>query len=115
MNTETMITAQNVDLTSCDREQIQYAGAILPHGALLVVSEPEMRILQASQNTDELLGVPAKDLVGAELSRVFSGEQLERLRDRLGREKLDGIPVHVLRPAIGGREFDVLAHRYDGY
>jgi len=114
MNTETMITAQNVDLTSCDREQIQYAGAILPHGALLVVSEPEMRILQASQNTDELLGVPAKDLVGAELSRVFSGEQLERLRDRLGREKLDGMPVHVLRPAIGGREFDVLAHRYDG-
>ena len=113
MINDSVITAENVDLTNCDREQIQYAGAIQPHGVILAVSEPELRILQVSQNSGEVLGVDAKDLVGAELSRLFSAEQLERTREFLSREKLDGSPVHFSRETIAGREFDVLAHRYD--
>lgn len=113
MTNQTVITAKNVDFTNCDLEQIQYSGAIQPHGAILVVGEPELRILQASQNTGELLGVAAGDLVGAELSRVFSLEQMERIRGCLSREKLDGTPVHVFQSAVAGRDFDVLVHRCD--
>jgi two-component system, chemotaxis family, sensor kinase Cph1 len=52
-----LITAENVDLSNCDREQIQFVGAIQPHGALLVVQEPELRIIQVSANTKEILGL----------------------------------------------------------
>ena len=32
---EEIITAQNVDLSNCDREQVQFCGAIQPHGVTL--------------------------------------------------------------------------------
>jgi two-component system, chemotaxis family, sensor kinase Cph1 len=64
MNTTASITAKAVDLSNCDREQIQFAGAILPHGVLLVLRQPECTIVQASQNTGTLFGIEAKALLG---------------------------------------------------
>ena len=110
---DTLITSLNVDLTNCDREQIQYAGAIQPHGAMLVLDEQELRVLQASQNTGELLGIAAEALIGADLQSFLTDAQVEGLRTRLLREKLDGVPKHVGRAVIAGREFDLLAHRFD--
>ena len=110
---ETMVTSKTVDLTNCDLEQIQYAGAIQPHGALLVVEEPELRILQASRNTEELLGVPATTLVGRHLHTVFSETQLADMREHLLRHTLAGPPVHVARIALFDRSFDMFAHRVD--
>ena len=46
----TLATANNVDISSCDREQVHLVGAIQPHGALLVLQEPSLRIVQASIN-----------------------------------------------------------------
>ena len=34
--------APELDLTQCDREPVHLAGAIQPHGALLVLTEPEL-------------------------------------------------------------------------
>ncbi len=110
---ETIITPKNVDLTNCDQEQIQYAGAIQPHGAMLVLREPELRILQASQNTGELLGIPAEELARTNLRRLFNEEQLDGIRVRLRLENLERAPIHVARTRLSGRDFDVLAHRYD--
>ena len=45
---ENLVTAGNVDLSNCDRELIQYVGAIQPHGVMLVLQEPELRVVQAS-------------------------------------------------------------------
>ena len=111
---QTMITSQNVDLSNCDREQIQYSGAILPHGALLTVSEPDLRVLQASVNCDEMLGIPADQLIGDSLWKIFDKDQMRMARDRLGRDKLDGAPSHLLRLSLPGHDFDVFAHRRDG-
>jgi light-regulated signal transduction histidine kinase (bacteriophytochrome) len=108
-----MVTSKTVDLTNCDREQIQYAGAIQPHGALLVMEEPELRILQASRNTGELLGIPAQTLVGGNLRSLFSEEQLAGLRGHLLGQNLDGPPLHVARTEFSNQSFDVLAHRRD--
>ena len=36
------------DLSNCEREQIHLAGSIHPHGALLLVREPNCVIVQAS-------------------------------------------------------------------
>ena len=51
------------DLTNCERELIHLAGSVQPHGALLVLREPGLRILQVSANVDALLGVPAENLL----------------------------------------------------
>ncbi len=45
------------DLSNCEREQIHLAGSIQPHGALLVVREPDLDIVQMSRNASDLLGV----------------------------------------------------------
>lgn len=66
-----MITPHNVDLSNCDREHIQYAGAILPHGALLTVNEAGSPIQQATVNCDEILGTPADQLIGNSLEKLF--------------------------------------------
>ena len=47
---EPLVTAKNVTLNNCDREQIHIPGAIQPHGAMLVVAEPGLIVLQASAN-----------------------------------------------------------------
>ncbi len=46
------------DLSNCEREQIHLAGSIQPHGALLVVREPDFLIVQASANARAFLGAP---------------------------------------------------------
>ena len=45
------------DLSNCEREQIHLAGSIQPHGALLVVREPELIVIQKSANAASLLGL----------------------------------------------------------
>ena len=59
------------NLSNCEREQIHLAASIQPHGALLLVREPDGVILQRSENaaaflghSGELLGVPLKSLAG---------------------------------------------------
>jgi light-regulated signal transduction histidine kinase (bacteriophytochrome) len=110
---EGMATSGAVDPANCDREQIQYSGAIQPHGALLAVGEPELRILQASRNTGHLLGIAAEKLVGGNLRLLLSDEQIGKML-RLLAGKPDAPPLHVARMRIAGREFDVVAHRCDG-
>ena len=108
-----MVTAQNVDLSNCDREQIQYAGAIQPHGALITASEPGLIVLQASVNCDELLGFSAEQLLGNSLETIFDALQMRAIREQLDRGTLS-VPYHVFRTIERGNEFDVFAHRGGG-
>lgn len=74
---------ETVDLTNCDREPIQYAGAIQPHGALLVLEEPALRILQVSANTKPYLGLAPAALLGQPLGVLLDDATVETLRARL--------------------------------
>ena len=60
------------DLSNCEREQIQFAGSVQPHGVLLVLREPELEIVQVSANSLLLLGVDARGLLGKSV-QVFGG------------------------------------------
>jgi light-regulated signal transduction histidine kinase (bacteriophytochrome) len=51
------------DLTNCERELIHLAGSVQPHGLLLALREPGLRIIQASANTQALLGLAAQSLL----------------------------------------------------
>ena len=56
--TDTILERDRVDLTTCDREPIHIPGAILPHGAMLVLECDTLRVLQAAGDTAGLLGRP---------------------------------------------------------
>jgi len=96
------------DLSNCEREQIQLAGSIQPYGALLVVSEPDFIVVQASANACDFLGFDR--LLGKSLS-ALEGDLLLRILPHVN-DPLHTIPVGV-RCCVGNPSgaFDGLVHR----
>lgn len=96
------------DLSNCEREQIHLAGSIQPHGALLVVREPELEIVQASVNSASFLHLDS--LVGCRLDDL-QGDLAAKLRPHLD-QPIDTIPI-ALRCRLGrpAAHFDAMVHR----
>ncbi|WP_295459082.1 GAF domain-containing protein [uncultured Thiodictyon sp.] len=105
-----------VDFSDCDREQIQYAGAIQPHGALLVLQEPALRIIQASANTGDYLGLPPEVLLGQGIERLLGDEATAALRTRLASHDLSGMLLHLMSVRSSARNecFHLFGNRADG-
>ncbi|MBS0559904.1 MAG: GAF domain-containing protein [Proteobacteria bacterium] len=98
------------DLSNCEREQIHLAACIQPHGALLLVREPELSIVQSSANAGAFLNLTG-DLAGLPLSAI-PGTLADRVAGVLA-DPLDTIP-RAVRCAIAGVEHDALLHRPAG-
>ena len=96
------------DLSNCEREEIHLAGSIQPHGALLVVSEPDHRVIQASANAAEFLNLG--NVLGVPLAEI-DGDLLIKILPHLD-PTAEGMPVAV-RCRIGNpsAEYDGLIHR----
>ncbi|MGY1607978.1 SpoIIE family protein phosphatase [Geodermatophilus sp. SYSU D00700] len=60
-----------VDLDNCAREPIHVPGSVQPRGALLAVSEPDLVVVQASENLAGLTGVAWSDALGRPLADVL--------------------------------------------
>jgi chemotaxis family two-component system sensor kinase Cph1 len=97
------------DLSNCEREQIHYAGSIQPHGALLVVRENDLAIVQASANAGAMLGLGAP-LLGRSLADL-PGDLLDSISPHFN-APLQTLPVAV-RCTVGsrGEAFDAMLHR----
>jgi len=101
----TLATANNVDISSCDREQVHLVGAIQPHGALLVLQEPSLRIVQASINSADFLGIPCEQLVGQCLDYLLGDENTAAISAQLLAKKLTGTFTHLLSlPCLAHRD-----------
>lgn len=103
------------DLTNCERELIHLAGSIQPHGVLLVLSDPSLEILQASENVDEILGEGVDDLLGCPLSRLGGNIAI-----RLG-QVITSLDLAEPKPFLchtgfegGRRHFEGTVHRHSG-
>ena len=106
----------SVDATNCDREPIHIPGAILPHGALLVLDADTLEILQAAGDTSGLLGVPLQALLGQSAAMLFRPDQVATLRALSATLGLTR-PRHLLDPTMRiapDRPLDVSLHRSDG-
>ena len=101
------------DLSNCERELIHLAGSVQPHGALLVLREPELVIVQATANVATLLGLSVERLLNRPVS-VLEGDIEARLRQLAGTSELnDPLPLHCHTLRAGRRcEFEGLAHRH---
>ncbi len=117
MNRQIIISPlEEIDLTNCDREPIHISGHIQPHGVLMAVSEPELEILQISENTQELLGIEAESAIGQNLSLLLERGQLEKLKVCLLNDNLKTINPIKLSANKAGEilEFDCIIHRLEG-
>nr|MCU0527789.1 ATP-binding protein [Elainella sp. Prado103] len=111
-----------IDLTNCDREPIHLPGQIQPHGVLLTLQEPELIVLQASQNTASWLGIEAEQLLGQTLDVLFDPAQIADLKTRLANHHLslfNPVEIRVRSPATDPRSthyqlFDAILHRSQG-
>lgn len=100
------------DLTECAREPIHIPGAIQPHGALLALREPELTIVQASDNCAAVLRCAAAELLGRDFRALMDPEARERVDAALA----EGDPARVspLSLTLARQRFDGLFHRSDG-
>ncbi|WP_449433901.1 ATP-binding protein [Pseudomonas putida] len=101
----------------CAQEPIQVPGSIQPHGFLLVLDETDLRILQASENAERWLGLPARELLGGTFSDwVSEGFDLRAQLQRLPRDEIFPFhigDVHLRQGSPCGDRLRLLAHRHD--
>ena len=100
------------DLTACEREPIHSPGTVEPNGAMLVLGEDALTILQASSNISTFLNVAPEELLGMSLTKLFSQEIVHQL---VSGPKGDGERHYVVGLwASGGVLLDALVHRFKG-
>lgn len=101
-----------VALRNCEREPIHIPGAIQPHGVLLTLAEPELTVMQVSDNVEQHLGRRADELLDQPVSQLLDPDTVERIREALtlGRwDDLNPVPINA-----AGREFDGIVHQHAG-
>jgi chemotaxis family two-component system sensor kinase Cph1 len=100
-----------VDLSNCDLEPIHIPASIQPHGALLVLREPDLTITQASENVGELCGRRFEEVLDHSLSSLLGTTATEEIRAVVKEGQWDSAnPLHL---EAGGRHFEGIVHRYD--
>lgn len=116
MSDLTLISAEKVDFSSCYGEAIHIPGSIQPHGVLLVLQEPEFKILQASNNTEQFFGIPATSLINKKLNVIFSQYQIKILKHCLAQKNPE--ILNPLKLSVKIRDntltFDGIVHRNEG-
>ena len=103
-----------VDLDNCAREPIHVPGSIQPRGVLLVVSEPDNVVRQASENLADLVGVAWSRAIGQPLAEALgrpAAEAVVRSASAFG-DLRERNPVEITLDVDGSpRPVDALLHR----
>ncbi|UPL48231.1 ATP-binding protein [Hymenobacter sublimis] len=112
--TDESLVGQPITLTNCDREPIHIPGSIQPYGFLLCLDPRTHRVVQASANTDQLLGLPAETLIGRDLTFLFHEERLQELSTQWftldENQRLQGVRLDQL---ASQPYFKLIQHRFD--
>ncbi len=104
-------------IENCDSEPVQTPGCVQAHGALLVLRLSDLRIVQASDNTDTILGHPVVQLLEQSIGVIIGTDGQAQLQDLLTKEKTDCNPLYLLTlPLREGAKgaLDVTIHTMDG-
>jgi chemotaxis family two-component system sensor kinase Cph1 len=99
---------EELRLRECAQEPIHVPGSIQPHGALLAVEPNSLEILQASENSSEVLGLPVSPLLGAGVKAVFGADITSFLQT--GFNAADPRATYSIVEHVNNQSFDVIAH-----
>ena len=84
-------------LEGCSKESVYAPGYIQPHGVLLTLQEPHLKILQVSENVEQFFGISAVALLGQSLQKLFSRTQVKRITEFLLQDNLNRCNPFELR------------------
>ncbi len=113
------MTADRVDLETCDREPIHLIGAVQPHGALIAINMTTRIIEYASANTAEFLGREAASMLGRDLAYVIGAENVAEMPEFPDQPSMPELlnPWFFSFAGPDGKviEIECLPHRNDGH
>ncbi|MEP7315258.1 MAG: HWE histidine kinase domain-containing protein [Sphingomicrobium sp.] len=100
-----------VDLSNCDREPIHQLGAIQPIGCLIAVST-DWYIQRVSANISQFFDATPEQMIGMQMTGVFSGDAIHALRNRLALLRGQDAVERLFRFRLteDGTQFDVALH-----
>src|SRR4051812_42864140 len=101
-----------IDLSDCDREPIHVPGTIQPFGVLLVVTEPEMTVVQVSENVSDHFSLGVEDVLGRPLTSLMAPASVDEIRQVLSAETWH--TANPLRVVVQGTQVDAIVHRHEG-
>ena len=102
------------DLSNCERELIHLAGSVQPHGALLLLREDNLAVLQASANCVAVLGLPTQALLEHTL-KLLGGDIEARVTELLPGLGADPLPLQcTVQPPGATRRLEGALHRAPG-
>ncbi len=105
-----------VNFTNCDREPIHTPNCIQPQGVLLVLAEPDLRIVQISENAPDILGIAVADLLDRPLVDFISsdrGDLTQIIRGCLEHnfENINPLNLTMATAHEAPRNFNGITHR----
>ena len=107
-----MAKKTNYDSDFCGSLPLNHINVIQDYGYLLVVDNRDFKILQVSENVNQLLQAELPAITGALLSDFIETSPLKKLRDRFESRSKDKIPLTL---TIGNARLQALAHFKDAY
>ncbi|MEH2362424.1 ATP-binding protein [Nostoc sp.] len=104
----------DINLISLKEASIHLSSQIQPHGVLLVLEEPELKILQVSTNALNIFGITPETMLQKKLEDLLDPFQIERIKTGLSGVNLDFINstrVWVRKKDDEYIVFDAVFHR----
>lgn len=115
MNHNNFLLPPTIDLTNCDKEPIHIPSLTQPHGLLFVLQEPELKIIQISNNTQQILGITSQKILGKKLKDFLPNKQYEFIQKNLTEEFAKINPLNLtIKAKKESLFFDGIIHRTDG-
>jgi chemotaxis family two-component system sensor kinase Cph1 len=104
-----------ITLNNCEREPIHIPGLIQPYGFLLCLDEATRRVVQASANTQSLLGLAPEELLGAGLEQLLGPAQLAEIEALWPSITTASRLLGVRLDSVAGQPgYKLVLHRHDG-
>ena len=102
-----------VTLTNCDREPIHIPRSIQPHGVLMVLAEADLKIVQVSANSFDILGLEPADLLDRPLADFIGSDRITDITNCLegSFEHINPLSISFDRVGSATLEFNGIVHR----
>lgn len=112
MDVQNFVVPQQIDLSVCEKEAIHIPGAIQPHGVLFVLQEPQLTVLQVSDNTEYFFDIPSQSIINQSLQTLFDNSEIKAIEHYIA-QKNHEINKYII-PSLKAKnnlEFNGILHK----
>ncbi|MDJ0728727.1 MAG: ATP-binding protein [Crocosphaera sp.] len=89
MMIQSSLNIPNGIITEISQDCLVFLNAIQKQGVLFVLKEPELEIIQVSDNTEQFFRVSASELLNQNIAKLLRPSEIDIIRDRLHRDNLE--------------------------